>query len=415
MRKSTVTIIAFFLAAFVVKGNETRFAADTLNLEQEADTLNLDKAPGLMERNAEEKDEMSGKALFPVRNVDMDFQMRGSLRGDFPAVGAASARFRMDDIRLNIEGRAGDKVYYRFRQSFTKDFNTLSFENLVSSVNYAYVRWKAAPQATLTFGKHVLALGGHEFDAVPVYVIHFSDFGSSFSSYQMGVSAEWHVDSTDDLVFQVSNFRGVSDNEFYYGGLPDGVPPTNFPFIGTVNWNSSYADDAVKLRYSVSYGHQAADRGMWLVSLGHSYRVSKWGAYLDVMWSRQGLDVSSILSETAVYQDGIHRTLQNTEYLSLVGYLHFFISPSFMAFCKGAWECGGIYRPYGGLEGGIYRTDWNAQLCFQYMPTRDSDFRLFAHYNIYSRSATDKGRLLGMEGMTEHRVSLGIIYIMNVL
>lgn len=355
------------------------------------------------------------KALLPVHGVDMDFQMRGSLRGDFPHGGKAAAKFRMDDIRLNIEGNAGKKVYYRFRQSFTKDFNTLSFENIVSSVNYAFVRWSVDPKATLTFGKHVLALGGHEFDAVPVYVIEFSDFGSSLSSYQMGVSGEWHISPSQDLILQVCNFRGVPDNEFYYGGLPDGVEETNFPFIATANWNGSFLDNTLNFRYSASYGHQATDKGVWIVSLGHSYRLRQWGAYLDLMWSRQGLDVSSILSGSASYPDGILRTLQNTEYLSLVGYLHFFISPSFMTFFKGAWECGGIYLPYEDLSRGIYRTNWNAQACLQYMPTRDRDFRLFLHYNFYNRHAQPLGRNLGMADFSEHRVSLGIIYIMNVL
>lgn len=359
--------------------------------------------------------EKKEKAFFPVDKVDMAFQMRGSLRGDFPKGGKVAARFRMDDIRLNIEGWAGKKVYYRFRQSFTKDFNTLDFENIVSAVNYAFVKWNATPKTTFTFGKHVLALGGHEFDAVPVYVIQFSDFGSSLSSYQMGVSTEWHITPEQDLVFQVSNFRGMSDSEFYYGGLPEGVSPTNFPFIATVNWNGKFLEKTLNLRYSASYGHQAAKKGVWLVSLGHSYRLKKWGAYLDFMWSRQGLDVSSIMSESITYSDGKLRTMQNTEYFTAVGYLHFFISPSFMTFFKGAWECGGIYRPYDNIGQGIYRTNWNAQFCFQYMPTRDSDFRLFAHYNYYHRNPTDRGLSLGMAGVSEHLVSLGIIYIMNVL
>ena len=409
MKHYTVTLVIILLSAsFLVHGQDGTLSA--------AASADLDPAgqETVSASTGEARDE-NGKAFFPVRNVDMDFQMRGSLRGDFPHGGKASAKFRMDDIRLNIEGRAGKKVYYRFRQSFTKDFNTLDFENIVSAVNYAFVKWHATPKTTFTFGKHVLALGGHEFDAVPVYVIQFSDFGSSLSSYQMGVSGEWHITPTQDLVFQVSNFRGVTDDEFYYGGLPEGVSPTNFPFIATANWNGTFLEKTLNLRYSASYGHQAAGKGVWLMSLGHSYRLKKWGAYLDFMWSRQGLDVSSILSESIASSDGRLKTMQNTEYFTTVGYLHFFISPSFMTFFKGAWECGGVYSPYDSISQGLYRTNWNAQLCLQYMPTKDRDFRLFAHYNFYSRHATSRGRTLGMQDLSEHLVSLGIIYIMNVL
>lgn len=408
MTLRTITIAAVFvLCCPIVSGHEdSLFISASDSLSTAGSITNEKPDDGTPDRE---------KAFFPVKNVDMQFQMRGSFRADFPHGDNASARFRMDDIRMNIEGRAGDKVYYRFRQTFTKDFNTLNFENVVSSVNYAFVKWKATRDASFTFGKHVLTLGGHEFDAVPVYVIQFSDFGSSLSSYQMGVSAEWHMNPHHDLVFQVSNFRGVSDSEFYYGGLPEGVSATDFPFIGTVNWNGDFLDKRLKLRYSASYGHQATDKGVWIVALGHSYRVRKWGGYLDLMWSRQGLDVSSIMSSSAAYPDGLHRTMQNTEYLTAVGYLHFFFSPSFSAFFKGAWECGGIYNGYDSMEKGIYRTNWNVQACLQYMPVKDSDFILFAHYNFYNMSPTSLGRTVGMAGISEHRVSLGIIYIMNVL
>ena len=154
MKHYTVTLVIILLSAsFLVHGQDgTLSDAASADLDP-AGRETVSVPPG-------EAGDENGKAFFPVRNVDMDFQMRGSLRGDFPHGGKASAKFRMDDIRLNIEGRAGKKVYYRFRQSFTKDFNTLDFENIVSAVNYAFVKWHATPKTTFTFGKHVLALGG---------------------------------------------------------------------------------------------------------------------------------------------------------------------------------------------------------------------------------------------------------------
>ena len=116
MKHYTVTLIIILLSAsFLVHGQDGTLSA--------AVSADLDPAgqETVSASTGEARDE-NGKAFFPVRNVDMDFQMRGSLRGDFPHGGKASAKFRMDDIRLNIEGRAGKKVYYRFRQSFTKDF-----------------------------------------------------------------------------------------------------------------------------------------------------------------------------------------------------------------------------------------------------------------------------------------------------
>lgn len=350
-----------------------------------------------------------------TERTDMYFQMRGSFSLDMPHDANASAKFRMDDFRWNIEGTVGDNLYYRFRQSFTTVFQTMSLDNILSSVNYAYVQWKPVQELSLTAGKQVFAFGGHEFWANPLYVIHFSDFGSSFSSYQMGLSAEWDFTPSQGLAFQVCNFRGTSDAEYYTGEIQDGVEAADFPFIYTLNWNGAFLDDrSLEFRYSASYANQAKNERLWVLSLGQSFRKSKWGAYLDLMWSRQGLDASGIISREASFSDNILHTARNTEYFSAVAYMHFFFSPSFGAFVKGSGEYGGLYSPFMGAGAGACRLSWNAQTCLQYMPTKDNGFRLFAHYNYYGCKAAGDGALLGIAGRTDHMLTFGIIYIMDV-
>lgn len=346
---------------------------------------------------------------------DMCFQMRGSFNLEMPQNEKIYSRFRIDDFRWNIEGTVGKQFYYRFRQSFNTAFKTMSWDNLLSSVNYAFVTWKPNEKVSFTAGKQVFALGGHEFWATPVYVVQFSDFGKSLSAYQLGLNANWSISPTQELVFQVCNIRGNSDSEYYYAGLPDGVSSARFPYIYTLNWNGNFLKDkSLEFRYSASYGNQAENKSMWILSLGQSWRNRKWGVYFDVMWSRQALDASSIISSSMNFADGASRTATNTQYLSSVAYLHFFISPSFNIFVKGAGEAGGFYKPYMNAGPGICRVNWNAQGCLQYMPTKDKGFRLFAHYNFYNRHASGDGKLLGITSANDHLVSLGIIYIMNV-
>ena len=89
-------------------------------------------------------------------------------------------------------------------------------------------------------------------------------------------------------------------------------------------------------------------------------------------------------------------------------------SPSFSAFLKGSIEHGSLYRPYGEIPAGLCRSSWNAQACLEYMPTKSRDFRFFLHYNYYSSSPTGYGTSLGIASAQEHRLSLGLIYIMNI-
>lgn len=71
-------------------------------------------------------------------------------------------------------------------------------------------------------------------------------------------------------------------------------------------------------------------------------------------------------------------------------------------------------RANGEAAPGLYRFNWNTQACFQYMPTKDRNFRLFAHYSYYSRHSTAHGRDIGIASLDRQAVTAGIIYIMKI-
>lgn len=371
--------------------------------------------PVIMGQDKADADSTAATGKRFVDRSDMSFQMRGSFRVESPAGGKTAARFRMDNFRWNIEGSFGKDFHYHFRQSFNADFKSNFTDNLLASIDYAYIKWKPFEKLAFTAGKQVFALGGAEFWAAPVYVMQFSDFGGSLSAYQAGLSADWYITPTQELVFQIANLRGGKDEEYYHAGLPEGVESSNVPFLYTINWNGAFSDGrALEFRYSASYGTQAAGRNIWILTGGQTYRKPKWGVYLDLAYSRQGLDANGLLSSSAVFADGNPRTIENVDYFSAIAYLHCFFTPSFSAFIKGSGECGGIYKPYNDAPSGIYRVNWNAQACFEYMPTKSRDFRLFLHYNYYDRYGIRNVPALSVPSYREHRISLGIIYIMNV-
>ena len=82
--------------------------------------------------------------IFPLSSHDLSFQMRGSLRAEMPGGEEASARFRMDNFRWNVEGSFGRnrEFYYHFRQSFNANFRSNTFDNLLESIDYAYMTWR---------------------------------------------------------------------------------------------------------------------------------------------------------------------------------------------------------------------------------------------------------------------------------
>ncbi len=364
-------------------------------------------------------------------NTDLDLQMRGSFNVYMPEAEGqeASTKFRFDNLRWKIDGTFGAKkqFYFQFRQNLSSSFNFNSWENLVGSVNYAFLKWRIHDHFSLTAGKQVFAYGGFEFNANPVNVMQFSDFGGSGSPYEMGLMGTVHINDRHELNVQMASLHPVSSQDYYKGGLPYGVEASNAPFLYTLSWTGNFLhNDVLKFRYGLSWGQQAKEKSMWVVTLGHMYQDEHWMVYLDLDYSRQALDYNNILSGSASFSDGIGRTIQNVDYATALAYVHYMITPSWRVFVKASREYGILnqdYSPYGEVgellgvtaEKGIARASWNAQASLQYLPTKDPNFRIFVHYNYYKVDAGASGAALGIQNSTDHRISLGIIYVLNVL
>ncbi len=359
-------------------------------------------------------------------NTDLDLQMRGSFNVYAPEAEGQEAytKFRFDNLRWKIDGTFGAKkqFYFQFRQNLSSAFNFNSWENLVGSVNYAFLQWRIHENFSVTAGKQVFAYGGFEFNANPVNVMQFSDFGGSGSPYEMGVMPTVHINDRHSISLQMASLHPISSQEYYKGGLPSGVEASNATFLYSLNWTGNFFENnALQFRYGLSWGQQAKEKSMWVVTLGQMYQDKHWMVYLDFDYSRQALDYNNILSGAASFSDGIARTIQNVDYASAVAYIHYMITPSWRVFVKASREYGMLNQDYSvsdlnvTAEKGIARASWNAQFSVQYLPTQDPNFRIFAHYNYYQVDPGASGIKLGIRNSADHRISLGIIYVLNVL
>ncbi len=361
-------------------------------------------------------------------NTDLDLQMRGSFNMYAPEGGEFDTKFRFDNLRWKIDGTFGGKkqFYFQFRQNLSSVFNFNSVENLIGSVNYAFLTWRMHENFSVTAGKQVFAYGGFEFNANPVNVMQFSDFGGSGSPYEMGVMPTVHINDDHTISVQMASLHGVSSQKYYNGGLPSGVEATKAAYLYSLNWTGNFLqNDALQFRYGLSWGQQAKERSMWVATLGQMFVNKYWMVYLDFDYSRQALDYNNILSGAASFSDGVARTIENVDYATAVAYVHFMITPSWRIFVKGSREYSILNQGYTAYaadgqeiakaEKGIARASWNGQFSIQYLPTKDPNFRIFAHYNYYNIDPGLVGSKLGIQSSIDHRISLGVIYVLNVL
>lgn len=325
------------------------------------------------------------------------------------------ADFKLNRVRWEILGTFGKDFSYRFRQSFNKYSNPHALDKLSSSVEYAFVKWDMNPRFALTAGKQILFLGGYEYWVNSMKVREFSDFNNNINSYLAGVTGQITLSPTQQLNVQVLNNRNGSDEDTYLYGLPEGVKKAKVPLIATANWDGYFLNQALNLRYSFSYGQLAEKCPIYYLTAGNVWKRGPVLAYIDLMYSREGLDSKGLISELPVCPEGTDGvTAQHTEYFTTIANIDYRVHPKWNVYVKGAYETGSVYKENGMYAAGLYRKTWNVQTCAEFYPMKNSELQIYLHLLYKKNSLTERAQVLGATSKSTQRVSLGLVYTIPV-
>ena len=350
----------------------------------------------------------------PEVSAHMNLEFYTSAAAYFTEGSLDEAAFKINRVRLEILGSFSKEFNWHFRQSFNKYSNPHALDNLSSSIEYAYVNWKPSEKFNLTVGKQFVAMGGYEYYLNSNKIREFSEFNDYVAAYQAGVSAAFNPLPTQELVLQVTNFRSGEDKDMYVYGRPEGIAKAKVPVLATLNWNGLFADKSIHLRYAASWGQQAEGKNILYLTAGNIYEKGPVVAYVDVMYSRQGLDNHCTISDMQGPMVENPVTAQNTEYLSVIADFDYRFHPHWNAYIKGAYETAGVYKANGLFEKGLYRTTWNLQGCVEFFPMTNSELMIFGHVLHKGHKLTDRARALGAIAPDTQRISVGLVYTIPV-
>ena len=373
-----------------------------------------DSIPSLIERIIAERE--GGYKIRKIRsNINLEFYT--SANAYFTENNFDDLSFKINRVRLEIQGRLNEHISYHFRQSFNKYSNPHSVDNLSSSIEYANITWHASDRFNLVAGKQFVALGGYEAYVNALRVREFCEFNNNVAVYQAGVMGVVQFNPSQQLILQVVNNRSGSDSDLYLFGRPDGIEAAKFPLLATINWNGLFLDDALHFRYSASMGQLAKGKNIYYLTCGNIYDKYPFVAYLDVMYSREGIDSQQRITTLQGQGRGmLPVTAQNTQYLSFIANLDYQFHPKWNAYIKGAYETAGIYEDNGIFAKGRYLTSWNAQACIEWFPfTEDKGFKVFAHYLYKGHQLAKNAEMLMASMPHTQRISLGLVYVIPVL
>ncbi len=162
-----------------------------------------------------------------LSNIDVIANMQSSLRNEFVDGEYTKGHFVMNQFRLEIKGKIHDRVYFRFRDRYTKGTDPQSEDNMSMSTDLAYIQVTATDNLSFTIGKLCADWGGIEFDMNPIDIYQYSDIMETSDNFLLGMGVQLKLNDNHSLSFQALNSRTRTFSEIY--GTVPGITESKFP------------------------------------------------------------------------------------------------------------------------------------------------------------------------------------------
>jgi hypothetical protein len=252
------------------------------------------------------------KSLIPVskqsllRDVDVIFNSRMAFNSNFIDGDHMISAFNVEHLRFEVKGKIHDKVYFRFRNRYTRDPIPGNLDNISRAVDLAFIRIDLSSKTKFSFGKLYADWGGYEFDFNPIDVLTYDDVLDKADNFLVGAGIEHTLaDQKNSFSFQVLNSRTKTYEEQYGSTAPPNINPSKFPLAVVANWRGSFFEGKFETTYSYSFFNEAKGAHMNYFAFGNKFKAKKIILYYDFQYSVEDLDrkgiVSSIISSQYQY------------------------------------------------------------------------------------------------------------------
>ncbi|HWA33979.1 MAG TPA: porin [Cyclobacteriaceae bacterium] len=253
-----------------------------------------------------------------LRNMSMIANMNFAFRNEFVDGKYTGSRFRNEQFRLEFRGKVTDKVFFRFRDRYTRAQTSESVDNLSRSVDLAFIRVDVSDKFSISGGKMCADWGAWEFDWNPIDIYEYSDIVEYADNFLTGVGFTYTPSKKNQWTFQVLDSRTKTFTELY--GTQPNFTESKAPLAFVSNWRGVLADGKINTIWSYSFFNEAqktsgGSANMNYIALGTEFIVSKKFTFIyDFKWSDEDLDRTTIVSQTI--PDAIYPySVANTQYI----------------------------------------------------------------------------------------------------
>ena len=353
-----------------------------------------------------------------LKSVSVIANMSFALRNEFVDGEYTKTRFRNEQFRLEIRGQVHEKVYFRFRDRYTRAQTSESVDNLSRSVDLAFLRFDLSEKFSISAGKMCADWGAWEFDWNPIDIYEYSDIVEYADNFLTGVGFTYTPSGKNQWTFQVLDSRTKSFEELY-GDQPN-FTESKMPLAFVANWRGSLLDGKIKTIWSYSLFNEASNANMNYIALGNEFNINQKIRFIyDFKWSDEDLDRTTIVSET-VPDDLYPFALANTLYIGHWINFRYIINPKVHLTFVGMLDIANWKNSFNDPENTTgeehIRTAYGYIPAIEYYPWSDINIKFFANWvgRVYKYSDYAKDRF-GVSDYNTGRFTVGFITPLGIL
>jgi hypothetical protein len=351
-----------------------------------------------------------------LKNMSMIANMRFTERNEFTDGEYTGSRFTIEQFRLEIKGKIHDRVYFRFRDRYTRAQEPQSIDGISRSTDLAFIRVDVTKKFSISAGKMCADWGAYEFDYNPIDIYEYSDIIEYADNFLTGVGFAYQAFSSHQFTFQVLDSRTKSFDELY-GVQPNHIE-SKLPLAFVLNWRGSFFDGKFNTIWSYALHNDAKDTVlnqpalMNYIALGNQLKLGKFTVEYDYKWSKEDLDRTGIISEN-VPDELYPYALENTVYIGHWLHLYYRVNPKINIAIVGMMDIAkwtDDLDPLKPADEDNIRTAWGYIPTIEYYPFKDLNLRFYANWvgRVYKYSDYAKDRL-GVVDNTTGRFAIGFV------
>jgi hypothetical protein len=352
-----------------------------------------------------------------LKNMSMIANMNFAFRNEFVDGSYTASRFKNEQFRLEFRGQVTDKVFFRFRDRYTRAQTSESVDNLSRSTDMAFIRVDVSKKFSISAGKMCADWGGWEFDWNPIDIYEYSDIVEYADNFLTGVGFTYTPSKQNQWTFQVLDSRTKTFTELY--GAQPNFTESKAPLAFVSNWRGVLMDGKINTIWSYSLFNEAQDANgkganMNYIALGTEFLISKkFRLIYDFKWSDEQLDRTGIVSQTIpsnLYGYAVAKTRYIGHWLNFRYRATPKIDLTLVAMLDIAQWNNSFNDPSNTTGETHIRNAWGFIPAVEYYPWKDLNMKFFVNYigRVYQYSDYAK-QSFGAVDSSNGRITIGFI------